>query len=89
MMSAQDNYNKLDINGSDVDMEDNENLIGGNESAGSAAVNSSSGASVAGSSFPLARIKKIMKADEDVNLVSAETVHLVSLATVQSNLTYR
>ena len=37
----------------------------------------------AGSSanFPLARIKKIMKADKDVNLVSADAVNLISLAT--------
>lgn len=31
--------------------------------------------------FPLARIKKIMKADKDVNLVSADAVNLISLAT--------
>lgn len=31
--------------------------------------------------FPLARIKKIMKADKDVNLVSADAVNLVSTAT--------
>ena len=31
--------------------------------------------------FPLARIKKIMKTDKDVNLVSADAVNLVSLAT--------
>lgn len=35
-----------------------------------------------GSVFPLARIKKIMKADKDVSLCSAEAVHLVSLAAV-------
>jgi histone H3/H4 len=34
-----------------------------------------------GAIFPLARIKKIMKADKDVNLVSADAVTLVSLAT--------
>lgn len=34
-----------------------------------------------GALFPLARIKKIMKADKDVNLVSADAVHLISLAT--------
>jgi hypothetical protein len=32
--------------------------------------------------FPLARIKKIMKADKDVNLCSAESVFLTSFATV-------
>lgn len=31
--------------------------------------------------FPLARIKKIMKADKDVNLVSADAVNLISVAT--------
>ena len=41
--------------------------------------NSSSNSS---SSFPLARVKKIMKADKDVNLVSAEAVHLTSIASV-------
>lgn len=34
-----------------------------------------------GALFPLARIKKIMKADGDVNLVSADAVHLISSAT--------
>lgn len=34
-----------------------------------------------GALFPLARIKKIMKADKDVNLVSADAVNLISLAT--------
>ena len=34
-----------------------------------------------GATFPLARIKKIMKADKDVNLVSADAVNLISLAT--------
>lgn len=34
-----------------------------------------------GAIFPLARIKKIIKADKDVNLVSADAVNLVSLAT--------
>ena len=33
--------------------------------------------------FPLARVKKIIKADKDVNLVAAEAVHLTSIATVQ------
>lgn len=39
--------------------------------------NSSSGPAI----FPLARIKKIMKADKDVNLVAADAVNVISLAT--------
>ena len=39
-------------------------------------------ASTAGPSFPLARVKKIMKADKDVHLVSAEAVQLTSIAAV-------
>ena len=54
---------------------DNE-IISGGPSAG-ANSNSSSGPAI----FPLARIKKIMKADKDVNLVSADAVNLISLAT--------
>ncbi len=49
-----------------------ENENGDNSSAG----NTSS------SSFPLTRVKKIMKSDKDVNLVSAEAVHLTSIASV-------
>lgn len=45
--------------------------------------NSAAAASGTASSFPLARVKKIMKADKDVNLVSAEAVHLTSIASVQ------
>jgi hypothetical protein len=33
--------------------------------------------------FPVARVKKIMKTDSDVNLVSAEAVHLTSIAAVR------
>lgn len=32
--------------------------------------------------LPLARIKKIMKSDKDVNLLSSEAVFLISCATV-------
>lgn len=66
MMSAQED--------NDILM-DNE-LISG-PSNGAAASNATSGPAI----FPLARIKKIMKADKDVNLVAADAVNLVSLAT--------
>lgn len=53
---------------------DNELIAANNPSSSS---NNSNGPAI----FPLARIKKIMKADKDVNLVSADAVNLVSLAT--------
>lgn len=48
--------------------------------ANSVAENGSNSTST--NAFPLARVKKIIKADKDVNLVSAEAVHLTSMATV-------
>ena len=65
MMGAQDD--------NDILM-DNELITGTSTGANS---NSTSGPAI----FPLARIKKIMKADKDVNLVAADAVNLVSLAT--------
>lgn len=67
MMSAQED--------NDILM-DNE-LIVNNPNSSAATANNSSGPTI----FPLARVKKIMKADKDVNLVSADAVNLVSLAT--------
>lgn len=55
---------------------DNEMIINGAQSTG-ATSNSPSGPAI----FPLARIKKIMKADKDVNLVAADAVNVISLAT--------
>lgn len=60
--------------------EDNDILMDNELASGpsnGATANSSSGPAI----FPLARIKKIIKADNDVNLVSAEAVNLVSIAT--------
>lgn len=51
-----------------------------NEAENEIEQNSAAGTST---SFPLARVKKIMKADKDVNLVSAEAVHLTSIASVK------
>lgn len=67
MMGAQDD---------DFDNPKNDILMENEPSNPSTSTGNSSGAL-----FPLARIKKIMKADKDVNLVSADAVNLVSLAT--------
>lgn len=52
------------------------------DTAGVTAADIDQDAGTKGSGFPLARIKKIIKADSDVNLVSAEAVHLTSIASV-------
>jgi histone H3/H4 len=62
--------------GQDDDYDNSKNdILMENEGANPSAPNGT------GALFPLARIKKIMKADKDVNLVSADAVHLISSAT--------
>lgn len=65
----------------DFENSKNEIILTDNENFGTDLPSNSTPAGSGAALFPLARIKKIMKADKEVNLVSAEAVNLVSLAT--------
>ena len=78
-MSAPEESNSME----DYENSKNENeiILTDSENFGTDGPNNSTTAASGTALFPLARIKKIMKADKDVNLVSAEAVNLVSVAT--------
>jgi histone H3/H4 len=83
MMGAQEAYNSTANDDFDNDATTDRDFEMGERDDEELTVTTgaSGGGSGTGALFPLARIKKIMKADKDVNLVAADAVNLVSLAT--------
>ena len=80
-MSTREDFNSVSLDELDNDNDNlkNDSLLGNEGQTGISGA--SNGQSGHGGIFPLARIKKIMKTDKDINLVSADAVNLVSVAT--------